>query len=105
MNNKIEKKAQEMILKKFNEYGDPIDMLCNIARKWTSRLPKNIDYSFSAADIALMMSDLKTCRLDYKNKEDSVIDKVAYDILAQICKGSYHDKEFTINVKTRALDA
>lgn len=97
----LEIAAKKMILLRWDNYGDPINMLCKIANKWTDILPIDLNYSFTAADVAKMMALLKQCRLSFKPSTDSQIDKRSYEILESICMDKYKDDAFIEQLRKR----
>ena len=97
----LEIAAKKMILLRWDNYGDPFNMLCKIANKWTDILPIELNYSFTAADVAKMMALLKQCRLNFKPSTDNQIDKRSYEILELICTEKYKDDAFVEQLRKR----
>jgi hypothetical protein len=91
----IKHKRQETILEEAarivsgdrnDQYGDPQDDLGYIGRKWAATLEAHTGVAFSdipAHIVALMMIDLKTSRLAFKMKRDSLVDVVGYALCAE----------------------
>lgn len=71
-------KAAKTLSDKCEDYGDPEPMLAKIASRWTKYLGVKLD----GADVAFMMSQLKTARLEHDTSNfDSRLDRACYLML------------------------
>jgi len=59
-------------------YGDPSENLRNVAESWSGYLGKNL----SAADVCLLMAELKLKRQRFKHSRDNLLDACGYLAIA-----------------------
>lgn len=69
--------AKQTLSNKQSDYGEADNMLQNIADRWSKYLNVDLD----RADVAMLMSLLKSERLRYQVKFDSRLDKACYLLL------------------------
>lgn len=68
------------------QYGAPEHSFSRIAAKWNVTLARKLKQSVTAADVAIMMIDLKTVRLsDNVGHRDSWIDTAGYAACGAAC--------------------
>lgn len=76
--------ADAIIKERELQYGSPKDSLAAIADVWSALLRNKLapDEKITASEVALLMAGLKLVRESNLHKHDSILDGLAYIVLA-----------------------